>query len=243
MKNNRVYGEPQIMSEAGQKESGRRMFLAAAFAAGLAPFAVPSEARAADKLETGGLTFRDFGTPDNGASYTRGEQNVAGGTTQTFTRVLGIDPANQAVRLRFDSIKVELLLPMGWQATEDWERGVAYTTDKRFRLVVWRIDFAHEGVKDAQHYAATKAGSIKSRRPGVQAQARKLSDGTFVVAYEKVPKGPTDSGPRTVFDLVIPNPRNPKVGILVTLGMPANDSSRGLALLALITQNMRIDWQ
>ena len=29
---------------------------------------------------------------------------------------------------------------------------------------------------------------------------------------------------------------------IVTLGMPANEASRGLQLLALITQNMRIDW-
>lgn len=219
------------------------MFLAAAFAAGLVPFATPFAALAADKLETGGLTFRDVGTPDNGASFTHGEQSVGGGTSQSFTRVLGIDKANQAVRLRFDSVKVELLLPMGWQASEDGERGVAYTLDKQFRLIVWRIDFDYEGVKNAEHYAATKVGSIQARKPGVKAQARKLSDGSFVIVYENVPKGPTDSGPRTVFDLVIPSPRNAKVGVLVTLGMPAADAGRGLALLALITQNMRIDWQ
>ncbi len=218
------------------------MFLATALALGLAPAAMPLPVRAADKLDPGGLTFRDFGTPDNGSSYTRGEQSIGGGTSQSFTRVLGIDQAQQAVRLRFDSVKVELLLPMGWQASEDGERGVAYTLDKRIRLIVWRVDFAYEGVKDAEHYAATKAGSIKARRPGVQAQARKLSDGSFVIVYENVPKGATDSGPRSVFDLLVPNPRNPKVGILVTLGMPASEAGRGLQLLALITQNMRIDW-
>ena len=84
---------------------------------------------------------------------------------------------------------------------------------------------------------------MKARRPGVQAQARKLRDGSFVIVYENVPKGPSDSsGPRTVFDLVTPDPRNPKVGVLVTLGMPANEAARGLRLLALINQNMRIDW-
>ncbi len=214
------------------------MFLVAALVTGLAPFG----ALAADKLDPGGLTFRDFGTPDNGSSYTRGEQSIGGGTSQSFTKVLGIDQAQQAVRLRFDSVKVELLLPMGWQANEDGERGVAYTLDKRIRLIVWRVDFAHEGVKDAEHYAATKAGSIKARRPGVQAQARKLSDRSFVIVYENVPKGPNDSGPRSVFDLLIPDPRNPKVGLLLTLGMPANEAGRGLQLLALISQNMRIDW-
>lgn len=208
----------------------------------MAPKAV-LHAQTANRLDPGGLTFRDFGVPDNGASYTRGEQSIGGGTTQKFTRVLGIDPATQAVRLRFDSVKVELLLPMGWQASEDGERGIAYTSDKRIRLIVWRVDFAYEGVRDAEHYAATKAGSMKARRPGVQAQARKLRDGSLVIVYENVPKAPTDNnGPRTVFDLVIPDPKNPKVGVLVTLGMPTSEAGRGLQLLALITQNMRIDW-
>ena len=88
------------------------------------------------------------------------------------------------------SIRVELALPLGWQATEDWERGVAYSSDKRYRLIVWRVDFAYEGVKDAEHYAATKAGSIQARRPTVQAQARKLGDGTFLVVYDNVAKAP-----------------------------------------------------
>jgi hypothetical protein len=233
---------PHLTPERKRKESGRRIFLAGALVLGLAPLAAPFAARAADRLDAGGLTFRDFGTPDNGSSYTRGEQSIGGGTSQSFTRVLGIDQASQAVRLRFGSVNVELLLPMGWQASEDGERGIAYTLDKRIRLIVWRVDFAYEGVKDAEHFAATKAGSMKARRPGVQAQARKLSDGSFVIVYENVPKGPSDSGPRTVFDLVVPNPRNPKVGVLVTLGMPANEAGRGLQLLALITQNMRIDW-
>ncbi|HQS14155.1 hypothetical protein [Reyranella sp.] len=219
------------------------MFLSGAAAFVLAAPMAPLHAQTANRLDPGGLTFRDFGVPDNGASYTRGEQSIGGGTTQKFTRVLGIDPASQAVRLRFDSVKVELLLPMGWQASEDGERGVAYTIDKRIRLIVWRVDFAYEGVRDAEHYAATKAGSMKARRPGVQAQARKLPDGRFLVVYENVPRGPSDSsGPRTVFDLVIPDPRNTKVGVLVTLGVPTSEAGRGLHLLALITQNMRIDW-
>ena len=219
------------------------MFLSGSVATLAALCAAPLRAQTAGRLDPGGLTFRDFGVPDNGASYTRGEQSIGGGTTQKFTRVLGIDRVSQAVRLRFDSVKVELLLPMGWQATEDGERGVAYTLDKRIRLIVWRVDFAFEGVRDAEHYAATKAGSMKARRPGVQAQARKLPDGSFLVVYENVPKGPSDStGPRTVFDLIVPDTRNPKAGVLVTLGMPANEAGRGLQLLSLITQNMRIDW-
>ncbi len=223
-----------------QKESGRRLIVAGALVALL----MPAAAAANQPLSAGGLTYKDFGTPDNGASYSRSDQIIGGGSTQqqTLAKVVGIDREASAVRVRFEPIRVELMLPMGWQATEDWERGVAHSLDKRYRVVVWRVDFAYEGVKDAEHYAATKAGSIKARRPGVQAQARKLADGTMVVIYENVPKGPNDNGPRMVFDLVIPDPRNPKLGVLLTLGVPASDGGRGLGLLALLNQNMRIEW-
>lgn len=221
-----------------QKESGRRLLIAGALMAACVP------ASANQPLSSGGLTFRDFGTADNGASYTRGDQSIGGGSTnsQTLARVVGIDRDAGSVRVRFDPVRIELMLPMGWQASVDWERGVAHSLDKRYRVVLWRVDFDYEGVRDAEHYAATKAGAIKARRPGVQARARKLGDGTMVVIYENVPKGPNDSGPRTVFDLVIPDPKRPKQGVLLTLGLPAADSGRGLGLLALLNQNMQIDW-
>lgn len=219
-----------------QKASGRRLFLMGA----LALSCMPVTANAQDKLDAGGLNFRDFGVADNGASFGRGDARIGGG--QSSSMVVGTDQNSGAARVRFQEIKVELSLPMGWQASEDWERGVAYSSDKRFRVIVWRVDFEFEGVKDAEHYAATKAGSIKARRPSVQSQARKLGDGTFLIVYENVPKGQGDAEPRTVFDLVIPNPKNPKLGVLVTLGVPASESARGVKLMALLKQNIRIDW-
>jgi hypothetical protein len=214
------------------------LFLFAAAAACLAGF----PARAAD-LDAGGLTFRDFAVNDNGASFSRGvDPIIAGGPNQVSSRVAAVDSAQGLARVQFGSIKVEVALPLGWQATEDWERGVAYSGDKRYRLIIWRVDFAFEGVKDAEHYAATKSGSIQARRPSVRAQARKLSDGTFLVVYENVPRGQGDSEARTVFDLVIQRPGNPKEGILMTLGVPASDAARGLKFLALLKQNTRIIW-
>ena len=120
--------------------------------------------------------------------------------------------------------------------------GASPIADKRYRLIIWRVDFTFEGVKDAEHYAATKTGSIQARRPSIQPQARKLGDGTFLIVYENAPKGQGDSEPRTVFDLVMPRPGNPKEGILLTLGVPASDAVRGMKLLALLKQNMRISW-
>ena len=183
---------PHLTDKTGQKESGRRLFLLAGLGACFAGF----PAHAAD-LDAGGLTFRDFAANDNGASFNRGvDPIIAGGPNQVSSRVVAVDSAQGLARVQFGSIKVELALPLGWQATEDWERGVAYSGDKRYRLIV----------------------------------------------YENAPKGQGDSEPRTVFDLVMQRPGNPKEGILLTLGVPASDAVRGLKLLALLKQNMRINW-
>jgi hypothetical protein len=214
------------------------LFLLAGLGACFAGF----PAHAAD-LDAGGLTFRDFAVNDNGASFNRGvDPIIAGGPNQVSSRVVAVDGAQGLARVQFGSIKVDLALPLGWQATEDWERGVAYSGDKRYRLIIWRVDFAFEGVKDAEHYAATKTGSIQARRPSIQAQARKLSDGTFLIVYENAPRGQGDSEQRTVFDLLFQRPGNPKEGLLMTLGVPASDAARGIKLLALLKQNMRINW-
>jgi len=197
---------------------------------------------AAADLDAGGLTFRDFAINDNGASFQRGDPMIAGGPNQVSSRIVGIEGDKGLARVQFGTIRVELALPLGWQATEDWERGVAYSSDKRYRLIIWRVDFPFEGVKDAEHYVATKTGSIQARRPTVQAQARKLSDGTFLIVYENVPKAQGDSEQRVVFDLLFQRPGNPKEGILITLGVPGSDAARGIKLMALLKQSVRINW-
>jgi hypothetical protein len=216
------------------------MFLLGALMAGL----TPTSAAAQDKLDAGGLTFRDFSTNDNGASFSRSERDpmISGGPNQLSAKVASVEADKGLARIQFGSIRVEIAVPLGWQATEDWERGVAYSSDKRYRVIVWRVDFPFEGVKDAEHYAATKIGAIQSRRPTVHAQARKLGEGTFLMVYENVPKTQGDSETRIVFDLVRQNPSNEKQGVLLTLGVPASDAVRGLKLMALMRDNMRISW-
>ena len=229
-----------LLSKRGQNESVRA---ALAIAALLCCWGLgAAQAQNTGALDAGGMTFKDFGVADNGASFNRADPQSSGIPNQTSSRVLSVSNAERVARVRFDSVKVEVSLPLGWQANEDWERGVAYSGDRNYRLIVWRIDFAFEGVKDAEHYAATKTGAIKARRPAVETQARKLADGTFLIAYEKVAPGQGDKGPRTVFDLVLSKPGNPKEGVLVTLGIPAGDTERGLKLLALIKEKVRIDW-
>ena len=76
---------------------------------------------------------------------------------------------------------------------------------------------------------------------------RRTQNGSHPLSFSAVTlSGPAkaqgDAEPRTVFDLVIPQPRNPKLGVLMTLGVPASDAGRGLKLLALLRENIRIDW-
>jgi hypothetical protein len=221
--------------EARQKESGRRPFLLGALALASAPVS----ARAERDLDTGGLTFRDFATLDNGSSFNKIDPMIGSGAQPTQSRVLAIDNAGGFARIRFDSIRTEVAMPLGWQAQEDWERGMGFSADKRYRVIVWRVDFAFEGVNDAEHYAATKAGAIQARKPGTRANARKLADGSFLVVYQNVPG---EGEARAVFDLVVPRPGTPKEGALVTLGVPMSDVERGLRFMALLKQKLRVDW-
>lgn len=228
---------PNLKDKARQNESGRRVVLL-----GMAAAFMPAAARGQTGLDAGGLTFRDFAVSDRGSSFNTVDPRIGGGAVPTQARVLAIDNDGGFARVRFDAIRVEVALPLGWQANEDWERGVGFSSDKRFRLIVWRVDFAYEGVNDAEHYAATKSGAIKARKPGVQAQARKLGDGSFLVVYENVPPAAGDGQSRVVFDLVVPRPGKPKEGVLMTLGVSARDSDRGLKLLALLKSKLKIDW-
>jgi hypothetical protein len=227
--------DAHLLHKLGQKESGRRPFLVGA----LALVSAPVLARADGDLDPGGLTFRDFAVFDHGSSFDKVDPMIGAGAQPTHARVVAIDDGGGFARIRFASIKIEIALPLGWQANEDWERGVGFSDDKRYRLIAWRVDFTYEGVADAEQYASAKAGAIQSHKPGVKAQARKLSDGTFLIVYQNV----TDKGgPRTVFDLVVPRPGQPKEAALLTLGVPAADADRGLKLAALLKRSLRVDW-
>ena len=221
--------------EARQKESGRRPFLCAALALAWVPLAAHADA----DLDAGGMTFRDFALADNGSSFNRIDPMIGSGAQPTQSKIMAVEKAEGFARIRFEAIRAEVALPLGWQAQEDWERGIGFSADKRYRLIVWRVDFAFEGVSDAEHYAATKAGSIQARKPGTRAHARKLADGSFLVVYQNAPG---EGGPRAVFDLVVSKPGNPKEGLLMTLGVPVNDADRGIKLMALLKKTLRVDW-
>ncbi len=220
---------PNLTLKMGQKASSRRVLLLGTAALAL----IPLSAWAEGDLDAGGMTFRDFAVADRGSSFSTVDPRIGGGAVPTQARVLSIDNDGGFARIRFEAIRVEVAMPLGWRANEDWERGVGFSSDKRFRLIVWRVDFAYEGVNNAEHYAATKIGSIK---------ARKLSDGSFLIVYQNDPAAQGYAETRTVFDLVVPRPGKPKEGVLMTLGVAARDSDRGLNLRALLKPRLKIDW-
>lgn len=231
------------MKEHGQNESPRRRTgLTAAVL--LACLWMAPGARADDRLDPRGATYRDYSRADNGSSFFKIEGTESGNAAGELAvaTLLGTDNNQGTARVRFDRIKTEVTLPMGWSAGQDWERGVAYSHDRGYRLIAWRVDFAFEGVKDAEHYVATKSGSIQARRPGVKAQARKLSDGSYMVIYENVPPRRGDSGQRVVLDVLLTRSASAKDGVLLTLGVPASDAERGLRLMALIRASAKVDW-
>src|SRR5687768_16462256 len=114
-----------MKDKAAQKESGRRQFLTMA---GIS-LCLASPARASDALDAGGLTFLDFATPDNGASFARSDPMVAGGPNPVPSKILNIENAKGFARIRFEQSRITMAIPLGWLATEDWERGVGYSSD------------------------------------------------------------------------------------------------------------------
>src|SRR5689334_9115701 len=98
-------------SKGGQRASGRRMFLLAGMMAGLAPAAAVAQ----DKLDAGGLTFRDFSTNDNGASFSRSERDpiISGGPNQLSAKVASVEADKGLARIQFGSIRVEIAVPLG----------------------------------------------------------------------------------------------------------------------------------
>ena len=89
----------------------------------------PSRADAQAELSAGSMTFRDFAVLDNGSSFNKIDPMIGSGANPTQARILAIDNAGGYARVRFDSIRVEVGLPLGWQANEDWERGVGFSVD------------------------------------------------------------------------------------------------------------------
>ena len=175
-----------MINEAKQKESGRRLFLAAAGAA----LCLPLSARASDKLDAGGLTFRDFATLDNGASFARGDPMIAGGPNQVSSKVVG-HRQRQGLRprpLRADPGRRWRCRSAG-RPPRTGSGASATAATSAIASSSGGSTSTSRASRTPSTMPRTKVGSIQARRPGVKAQARKLGDGTYLVVFENVTEG------------------------------------------------------
>src|SRR5262249_61304765 len=96
---------------------------------------------------------------------------ISGGPNQLSSKIASVEADKGLARIQFGSIRVEIAVPLGWQATEDWERGVAYSSDKRYRVIVWRGGFPFQGVTVAEPLTAAQSRRIQPRPPGIHHHA------------------------------------------------------------------------
>ena len=101
-------------------------------------------------------------------------------------------------------------------------------------IEVRSVNITDVQVPEAVQQAQRDSVKAKADRERMIKEAQAYANGIL-------PKAQGDAEQRVVFDLVTQKPGDPKEGILVTLGVPASDAVRGLKLMALIKQNMKIN--
>lgn len=226
----------------------RRRFLALSMLAGGWGASLGAGAQTpAGGLDAGAATFAEFALAGDANSLTDRESPVnrrwIGGSGEDLAELLRVDEQRRSARLRLRSVDVEATVPLGWHAIEDAERAAVFTPDGSVRMIFWRIDLPFEGVASVEGYVAAKQEAVKARQPGVRTTAYKGKDGAWVVAYEDVPARRGDTERRAIYDLVVPNPKSAKHGLLVTLGAPASKAATYLPLLALVARDMNPSWR
>lgn len=208
--------------------------------------AAPAGAQPA-ALDPGDATFKLFARSDTAKSLndptdaTNREWTSA--TAESLTELLTIVPAEGYGLIRSKAVSVNLKVPLGWHAIEDYERLAIFSPDRSVRIIVWRVDLQFEGVPDLEAYVAAKAAGLRKRYPGILASSRTLPGGQVLGVLHNVPPRKGDSEARTILDLLTPNPMNPKRALLMTFGTPISRAEEFLPLLALISKNLEITWK
>lgn len=220
----------------------------ASFVAGLAALlaAAPAGAQPA-ALDPGDATFRLFARSDTAKSLNdptdATNREWTGATAESLTELLTISPAEGYGLIRSKAVSINLKVPLGWHAIEDYERLAVFSPDRSIRVIVWRVDLQFEGVPDLEAYVATKAAGLRKRYPGIQASSRALPNGQVLGVLHNVPPRKGDREPRTILDLLTPNPMNPKRALLMTFGTPISKAEEFLPLLALMARSLEITWR
>lgn len=162
---------------------------------------------------------------------------------ENIVRVVSIDRAGAKAIVNFASARMTLVIPLGWYAMDDGERGAAFTADEDVRIIARQLDLEFEGVKSIEDYAGVKRAIQQQRAPRAKIEVRRLAGGQVVNVYENVPPRANDRGPRTIYEVLTAHPTDPKRGHQILLGVPDGDGAKYLPLLGLIMQDGKIEWQ
>lgn len=226
----------KIMTRAG---------LAAALACGLAAGAAAQTPAAT--LDAGDSTFKLYALSSNAKSLNdptdATNREWTNATAESLPDLLTIVPSEGYGLIRSKAVSVDLKVPLGWHAIEDFERLAIFNPERSVRIIVWRVDLDFEGVPSLEKFVAAKAAALRSRYPTIQASSRTLPDGQVLGVLHNVPPRKGDKEPRAILDLLTPNPQNPKRALLMTFGTPMSRAQEFLPLLALMARDRKITWK
>jgi hypothetical protein len=219
--------------------------LAAALCMGIAASAAC--AQPGSSLDPGDSTYKLFAASPTASSLTdrsnATNREWTNATAESLTELLTASTAEGYGLIRSKSVSIDIKVPLGWHAIEDFERLAIFNPERSVRIIIWRVDLDFEGVPDLEQYVARKASLFHSRFPTMQASSRVLSDGQVMGVMNNIPARKGDKEPRTIVDLLTPNPQNPKRALLMTFGTPMSRSTEFLPLLALMARDRDIKWR
>ena len=214
------------------------MACAAAGAAWAQPNASLDPGDSTFKLYALSLNAKSLNDPDDATN-----RQWTNATSETLPDLLTIVPAEGYGVIRSKAVLIDLKVPLGWHAIEDFERLAIFNPDRSVRIIVWRVDLDYEGVPDLEKFMVGKAAALRVRYPAIQASSRTLPDGQVLGVLHNVPARKGDKEPRAIVDLLTPNPENSRRALLMTFGAPMSKAQEYLPLLALMAQGRKITWK
>jgi hypothetical protein len=202
---------------------------------------------ASPQLDPGDATFKLFALSENANSLHDASHPInrewTNATAESLPDLLTVSAADGYGLIRSKAVSLDIRVPLGWHAIEDFERLAIFNPDRSVRIIVWRVDLDFEGVADLEKFVAGKTSALRTRYPMIQASSRTLPDGQVLGVLHNVPPRKGDKEARAILDLLTPNPQNPKRAVLMTFGTPMSKTQDFLPLLALMAKHRQITWK
>jgi hypothetical protein len=235
----------KFIDGAGQR--ARAATLAGLLAVAAASPAGSQPSAAGSALDPGDSTFKLYALSENTNSLHDPANPVnrewTNATAESLPDLLTAAPAEGYAVIRSKAVSMDLRVPLGWHAIEDFERLAIFNPGRSVRIIVWRVDLDFEGVADLEKFVEGKAAALRLRFPAIQASSRALPDGQVLGVLHNVPARKGDKEARAILDLLTPNPQNPKRAVLMTFGTPMSRAEEFLPLLALMAKHRQITWK